>query len=72
MPSSNKRDVSPLPLGEKLRPGCEIYQRFASDYRSVSPVAERKAKPKPKAKSEYDMVARLESPGNWDLPPGKM
>jgi len=64
-----KRDVSPL--GEDLRPGSQFHQRYAADYRSVSPF-QPKTKPETKEKSEYDMVARLQGPGNWDLPPRKM
>lgn len=70
MSSSSHRDVSPL--GEKPRPGSNVHQRYASDYRSVSPIQERKTKPEAKAKPDGVMVARLDEPGYWDLVPKKM
>jgi len=66
---NNKRDISPPRESEKPRSGSHIYQRYASDYRSVSPVQDPK---KDKKEKKPEMVARVDGPGWWDCAPAKM
>jgi hypothetical protein len=69
MPSSNNRGISPPREAEKPRPGSQLNQTYRSDYRSVSPLQEQAAKPKPATKSkpgkQPEMSARLDAPFDY-------